>query len=181
MPTLLDAGFIRIEDGFVPDAAALFAALLGSVAWDGRMKARKAASFGLPYNYSGIVWPAAPFPAEIVPLLHRVAARVGFEPNNCLAHHYPDAVSRMGFHADSTDELAPGTGIAVVSLGAERAITFRSQEDRTRLEHFPLRPGSLLYMCPQMQADWKHAILPVEGAVGRRISLTFRRMRDAGR
>jgi hypothetical protein len=178
MKTLLETGAIRIEDDFVPQSTALFETLVASIAWDRRMRARQAASFGLPYNYSGVVWPAAPFPAEVVPVLRRAGERLHFEPNNCLAHFYPDAASTMGFHADATEELASGTGIAVVSLGAERTITFRSQ-DRTRPEHYALRSGTLLYMCPDMQADWKHAILPVEGAVGGRISLTFRRMKDA--
>src|SRR4051794_12168948 len=125
MRTLLETGAIRIEDDFVPDGAARFATLVASVAWARRMRARQAASFGLPYNYSGIVWPATAFPEEVLPVLRRVTSRLGYEPNNCLAHVYPDASSSMGFHSDATDELVPGTGIAVVSLGAERAVTFR--------------------------------------------------------
>jgi alkylated DNA repair dioxygenase AlkB len=177
--SLRDGGSIWIEDNFIPHSDSLFAPLVAGVAWDGRMKARRAASFGVPYNYSGLAWPAAPFPDLVVPVLERVARRLGYRPNNCLAHYYPAADSSMGFHSDSTDELEPGTGIAVVSLGAERAITFRCQQDRKRLEHYRLSGGSLLYMCPQMQHDWKHAILPVENVSGGRISLTFRRMKTS--
>jgi alkylated DNA repair dioxygenase AlkB len=173
---LPEAGSIRIEEAFLPDSPSLFAALVAGVAWDGRMKARKAASFGMPYNYSAIEWPPAPWPDLLVPVREKVARRAGFQPNNCLAHYYPDGASTMGFHSDSTAELEPGTVIAVVSLGAERAITFRSQQDR-RLEHYLLKSGSLLLMSAEMQADWKHSILPAEGVEGGRISLTFRRLR----
>lgn len=177
MGTLLEDNAIWIEDGFVPNSHALFAVLADSVAWDERMRSRKAASFGLPYNYSGVIWPAAPFPAELQAVLDRVSTRLGYESNNCLAHYYPGGDSNMGYHADATDDLVEGTGIAVVSLGAERALSFRSQSDRLVIEHYPLRSGSLPYMCPEMQLGWKHAILPAAGVEGGRISLTFRRMK----
>jgi alkylated DNA repair dioxygenase AlkB len=79
----------------------------------------------------------------------------------------------MGFHADSTEELVAGTGIAIVSLGAERDLSFRSQADKHILERYLLRSGSLLYMTPELQQSWKHGVLAQEGAEGR-ISLTFR-------
>ena len=68
--------------------------------------------------------------------------------------------------------------IAVVSLGAERVITFRSQSDKERLERYLLPSGSLLVMSAEMQHDWKHAILADDSASGR-ISLTFRCLRTA--
>lgn len=175
MPTLLEAGSIRLLLDFVPDSRALYEHLAASVDWDTRLKARKSMSFGLPYNYSGIEWPEAPFPDAVAPLLLRVAQAVGFVPNNCLANFYPDGKSAMGFHSDSTVELEPGTGIAVVSLGTERTITFRTN-DKSASESHTLPSGSLLWMCPDMQSDWRHAILADPSVTGR-ISLTFRRMK----
>lgn len=174
--TLQASGAVRIVEGLLPDGERLFQKLLTSVPWDGRMRARKAASFGLPYNYSGVCWPAAPFPELVLSILERVSTHLGYRPNNCLAHLYPDGDSAMGFHSDATDDLEVGSCIAVVSLGAERVITFRNQQDRTRLEHYPLPRGSLLQMTTAMQQDWKHAILPTDGVVRSRISLTFRQM-----
>jgi alkylated DNA repair dioxygenase AlkB len=176
---LLAAGSLALDNHFLPDCQALFTRLTSSIAWDERMRARQAASFGVPYNYSGISWPACPFPDDLVPVLERVATRVGWRPNNCLAHFYPDGRSTMGFHSDATDELETATGIAVVSLGAERTITFRHQAER-RLEQYPLLSGSLLVMSRTLQADWKHAILAAEGLDGGRISLTFRCMKVPG-
>jgi alkylated DNA repair dioxygenase AlkB len=174
--TLLDSGSIHLLPRFVPDHRELYERLVAAVAWDARLKARKAMSFGVPYNYSGIEWPAAPFPATIAELLPRVAEAVGFAPNNCLAHYYPDGDSTMGFHFDSTDELDPGTGIVVVSLGSERTMTFRTF-DKKLTERHALAPGSLLWMSPEMQSNWRHAILADATAKGGRISLTFRRMK----
>jgi alkylated DNA repair dioxygenase AlkB len=175
--TLRQSEAIRLEIDFLPDSQPLYLRLLRSIAWDERMQARKAASFGVPYNYSGICWPAIPFPDFLLPVLEQVIERVGYSPNNCLAHYYPDGGSSMGFHSDSTDELGPGTGIAIVSLGVERIITFRSQSDKKVREEYALPGGSLLFMTSEMQRDWKHAILPTDQSAGGRISLTFRQMR----
>lgn len=174
---LLDSGSIRILPDFLPTHLALYEHLASSVVWDTRLRARKSMSFGLPYNYSGIEWPALPLPEAIVPLLSRVATEVGFTPNNCLANYYPDGDSTMGFHSDSTAELEPGSGIAVVSLGTERTMTFRRVDDKTVTESYPLGPGSLLGMRSEMQTEWRHAILADARATGGRISLTFRQMR----
>jgi alkylated DNA repair dioxygenase AlkB len=175
--SLLDTGSIRLRTDFLPDSLALYDHLVLSVVWDTRIRARKSMSFGLPYNYSGIVWPSAPFPDVLVPLLPSVAAEVGFEPNNCLANFYPTGDSTMGFHSDATAELEPGTGIAVLSLGAERTITFRRIDDKTVMAHHRLPSGSLLWMCQEMQTEWCHAILADPTATDGRISLTFRRMK----
>jgi len=174
---LLDSGSIRILPDFLPTHSDLYEHLASSVVWDTRLRARKSMSFGVPYNYSGIEWPAVPFHEAIVPLLSCVAAEVGFMPNNCLANYYPDGDSTMGFHSDSTAELEPGSGIVVVSLGAERTMTFRRMDDKTATESYPLHPGSLLWMCLEMQIEWRHAILADARATGGRISVTFRQMR----
>ncbi len=81
----------------------------------------------------------------------------------------------MGYHSGSAEELAPGTGVAIVSLGAERSITFRSIADSKEKYYYPLQSGSLLYMSQQIQDDWKHAVLKQPEAGGR-ISLTFRQL-----
>jgi alkylated DNA repair dioxygenase AlkB len=175
--SLLDAGDVWIDEHFIDGHEELYERLVGSIAWDGRIRARLAASFGLPYNYSGIVWPEAPFPELLVPVLDLVSDAVGYRPNNCLAHYYPDGGSTMGFHSDATDDLEAGTGIAIVSLGAERPLTFRNLQDRAVRESYPMRGGSLFYMSPRMQVKWQHGILAQEEVEGGRISLTFRRMK----
>ncbi len=175
MSSLLASGQVRMVAGFVPTHADLYRLLLATTVWDDRIRARKSASFGTPYNYSGIDYPTIAFPVHLLPTADQLEQKLGYRSNNCLANFYPDGVSTMGFHSDSTTQLEPGTGIAIISLGAERTLTFRHQEDRTRLESFRLPSGSLLFMSAVMQNEWKHAILPEEGA-GPRISLTFRRL-----
>ena len=81
----------------------------------------------------------------------------------------------MGFHSDSSEELAKGTGVAIVSLGAVREIAYRSKLEPAVEFFYPLENGSLLYMSQEMQEFWLHAI-PKVGTSGERISLTFRQI-----
>lgn len=164
-----------IVEAFVPNCEKLFAALTGGIAWDERMRARKTASFGASYNYSGIEYAAVPMHELLVPLVEQLESRLKFRPNNCPLNFHESGDATMGFHSDATDELAPGTGVAIVSLGAQRNITFQSKPDKAIERSYLLESGLLLYMSAEVQDKWKHAILKQE-SVGGRISLTFRQM-----
>lgn len=164
---------IILKEGFIPKPDALFTHLVSSVTWDERMRARKTASFGVAYDYSQMVYPAAPMPAELDEICGMIADALGFRPNNSLLNYYPDGESSMGFHSDSSEELTPGTGVAIVSLGAERAMAYRLKSDKTVQTTVMLRSGSLLFMSDLMQQDWLHAIPKAPGS-SPRISVTFR-------
>lgn len=158
---------------FLADADTLFNRVSRETVWDTRLQARQTATFGVPYNYSGMTYREVPLPSYIAEVCAQLVSVVGFLPNNCLANYYPTGDSTMGFHSDSTDELMPGTGVAIVSLGTIRTLRFRRIGDSTVTHDFPLTHGSLLYMTAPVQTQWKHGI-PPEGTTGPRISLTFR-------
>jgi len=164
---------IYLKSRAVENPRELFVYLRDSIAWDERMRARKTASFGVSYDYSQISYPQVDMPAQLAALCGLVEEAQGFRPNNCLLNYYLDGNSSMGFHSDSSEDLAPGTGVAIISLGATRSIVFRSKADKACEFSYPLEDGSLLYMTQEMQEHWLHAI-PKEVDVGERISLTFR-------
>jgi alkylated DNA repair dioxygenase AlkB len=164
---------VHFEADFLSDPEGLFEHLVQTVQWDERMRARKTASFGVSYDYSQMHYDTRPMPPELQAVAHLVKQRIGFEPNNCLLNYYEDGRSSMGFHSDSTAELTPGAGVAIVSLGSEREIVFRSKTDRKSELRYALPKGSLLYMTNEVQDSWLHAI-PKASGVGPRISLTFR-------
>ncbi len=150
--------------------------LVSSVAWDNRMTARRTASFGRPYNYSQIEYPETPFPSDLLPLIDMLDARLGVRFNNCLLNYYETGDNTMGFHSDDTAGLFPATGVAIVSLGSVRHITYRSKDKPDIQKSFALQPGSLLYMDDSIQEKWLHAIKRQKDA-GPRISLTWRAFR----
>lgn len=172
MPTEPIAG-VRYLESFLPDHRRVFEWALPSVPWDGRIKARKTASYGVPYNYAGLSYEELPFPAEVERVRVLVKDHLGFEANNCLLNYYPDGSARMGFHSDSAMGLVEGSGVAIVSLGAERKLRFRRIGRLDERVTIALAPGSLLFMDQQVQREWQHA-LPRTARREPRISLTFR-------
>lgn len=164
---------IEIDDAFFPSHEQLFTALVSTVSWDGRMAARRTASFGRPYNYSQIQYPETPIPSILLPLMDALEARLRIRFNNCLLNYYETGDNTMGFHSDDTTGLRPGTGVAIVSLGSVRDITYRSKDDPQTQTSFALQPGSMLYMDAAVQEKWVHAIKKQKDA-GPRISLTWR-------
>ena len=163
------------EGQFLPGTEELFRALVSEIEWDTRMQARKTASCGKAYNYSGISYDSVPMHPLLVPVVDKLEARLGFRSNNCLLNFYPTGDATMGFHSDSTAELVPGTGIAIISLGAKRSITFQYKRGAKEEFEYPLMSGSLLYMTPEIQQDWRHAIRK-QPETSARISLTFRQV-----
>jgi alkylated DNA repair dioxygenase AlkB len=157
-----------------PDiATSLFDALCREITWDERMKARKTACFGKTYDDSGIDYEVVPMHPLLEPLCAAIERELGFRPTNCLANYYESGRSTMGFHSDATHNLAEGTGVAIVSLGAERELVFRNKADHAQVIRYSLPHGSLLYMTQLTQAHWAHAMKKTN-TTDARISLTFR-------
>lgn len=171
---------LTYHPAIVADPAGLFDTMRAQVAWTQQMASRQTASMGLPYNYTSASYPVAPWHPAVDALRAQIAPLVGFMATNCLLNHYPTGAHRLGWHADDVQILAPGTGIAIVSLGAQRALGLRTRAvapDGTVgpfiYQQITLAPGSLLLLAPDLQADWQHALLSDPDA-GARISLSFR-------
>lgn len=166
---------IIIKENFVPKPQVLFEKLMGSVTWDERMRARKTSSFGVSYDYSGIVYAQTAMHPDLLPICEAINIELGFYPNNCLLNYYSDGSSSMGYHSDSSEELTSGTGVAIISLGAERSIFYKNKNDKTLIFQYPLKSGALLFMTNKVQDEWLHAI-PKQLESGPRISITFRKI-----
>ena len=166
-------------EGFVDDPAALFATVRDEVAWTGQMRSRDTASMGIPYNYAGATYPESPWHPAVWALAERVGAAVGLRPTNALLNRYPTGEHPIGWHHDDVSILAPGTGVAIVSLGAARTLWLRggAGEPFTRTA-VVLPPGSLWFMSAALQATHKDAIRREPGA-GERISVTVRALTHA--
>ena len=134
---------------------------------------------GTSYRYSGLSLTPLPW----TPLLQRIRDRVqratGCGFNSVLLNYYRDGSDSMGFHADDEKELGARPVIASVSLGAERALVFKSRHDTS---NGPVRvmlgSGSLLLMKGDTQRSYKHGIVKQRRPIGARINLTFRTIID---
>ncbi|MBN9382053.1 MAG: alpha-ketoglutarate-dependent dioxygenase AlkB [Chitinophagaceae bacterium] len=168
-------GILYIEN-FIHQPDQLFHFLVSQVEWDGRMAARKTASFGEAYNYSQMEYPFQEFLPELEAINLQLVSAIGFKPNNCLINYYLDGRSKMGWHSDETKILEDGTGIAIVSVGETRTLQFRSKQEPSQFIDYPLPAGSLIYMTQEVQDNWQHSI-PRSDTDHGRISLTFRKMR----
>ena len=169
----MDAPAILIIEDFFPKADELFTQLIKQVTWDQSMQARQTASFGKAYNYSQMHYPDTPIPDFLEPVKQALFERLNIQFNNCLLNYYETGDHTMGYHADDVSGLIPHTGVAIVSLGNERQITYRSMANPNNKVAYTLPSGSLLYMDDQVQAAWVHAIKRQKN-VGARISLTWR-------
>ncbi len=163
-----------VKDFLSPQSAtSLFDELVRQIPWDERMRARKTACYGQTYDDSGVDYQVLPMHPLLEPLCSAVEQQLSFHPSNCLLNYYENGRSSMGFHSDAVHNLAEGTGVAIVSLGAERNLTFRKKTDAEKCVDVPLPHGSLFYMSQLTQAYWTHAVRK-SNTDDARISLTFR-------
>ncbi|UYB51715.1 alpha-ketoglutarate-dependent dioxygenase AlkB [Xanthomonas sp. AM6] len=170
------------------EAAALFAQLLGEVAWEvhrirlfGRLvdSPRLSCWIGDPeasYRYSGTRFAPHPWPPALRPLRDRLAAETGVPFNSVLANRYRDGRDAMGWHSDDEKELGPRPLIASLSLGATRRFVLRHRSEPALRQALELSTGGLLLMGGETQRLYRHALPRTAKPVGERINLTFRRV-----
>lgn len=103
-----------------------------------------------------------------------VVQRVAPAPYNRVGFNlYRDARDSVAPHGDREGDLMPGQPIAILSLGAARAMVVRAN-DGSRRQCVVLRPGSVLVMSHACQSTHTHAIPKSRTDCGPRISLAFR-------
>ncbi|MFT4678638.1 MAG: alkylated DNA repair dioxygenase AlkB [Litorivivens sp.] len=167
---------IIFDPDFHDTSEDLFDFLVGNIAWNDSIRARKTASFGQPNADSEQVELYEPFYPFMHKLSDRLESIIGFKPNNCFLNYYENGNSKMGWHGDTTHFLAEDTGTAILSVGDTRIFQLRRKIVPTELHNYLLTPGSLIYMPPTIQEEWQHGIPKVVSERGR-ISLTFRKMK----
>lgn len=141
---------------------------------------RRTYSFGEPgsrYRYSGVERIAAPWTAELVPLVERVRTRLNTRFTFTLCNLYPDGAAGLGWHTDDEHDLVAGAPIASLSLGAERDFQMRLGRKGPAVLSTRLGHGSLLIMSGATQEHYQHQVPKRARCTSPRLSLTFRLMR----
>ncbi len=168
---------LRYVPGLLPGHRELFDMLARKVDWRTRYGTRESTTWGESYHYRKRSRTRHPWPDFLLDPATAIGETFGFLPNNCVANHYPDGEHTIGFHSDEGMEMRGGTGVVIISLGALRHLVLRRIDDPSVRYHYALAPGSALHMTDASQAEWQHGILREAGA-GRRISLSFRCIRE---
>lgn len=137
--------------------------------------------------------PLLPF-SPTVERIRRHVAKILNEPvNHALIQHYRNGSDYISEHSDKTVDVARGSKIVNVSLGAQRIMTLRTKKDalansnadldtsnsdatKRRVQRVPLPHSSIFVMGLRTNARWQHGIAraPEREKFGERISLTFR-------
>lgn len=168
---------VKIVNNLVPDHQRWFAYLSESMHWKTGYKSRQYVTFGVSYNYKKGLKRNKAMPYWLLPICESVNNKFGFKPNNCLINNYPDGNHYISYHSDQDTEMKAQTGVAIISLGAIRQMSLRRIDNHSVRFHYPLTPGSALFMEDALQSEWQHGVLKQAGC-GHRISLSFRCLID---
>jgi alkylated DNA repair dioxygenase AlkB len=142
---------------------------------------RLVAWYGEPeaiYTYSGVRHEPHAFTRDLIAIRENVEKLSGARFNSVLGNLYRDGRAGMGWHSDDERELGTNPVIASVSLGATRRFCLRHRRRKSLKHSIDLAPGSLLVMSGATQHHWVHALPKTQRAVGERINLTFRLVRE---
>lgn len=130
---------------------------------------------GLHYRYAGVDRTTYPWPAGLRAARDRIAALCGHAFNYALVNWYRSGDDYIGWHSDKVSDLAPGSTIASLSLGAARPFQLRERAGGETRE-VVLADGSLLLMRGTCQQFYKHSLPRRRGVLGVRYNVTFRQV-----
>lgn len=117
---------------------------------------------------------AADVPDVIRAAAQTVSAATGVAFTSVGLNFYRDGRDSVAPHNDHLDEIAPGSPIALLSLGATRRMTIRAKAAPRRVFHVDLAAGSRLVMGYETQLHYTHGVPKTREPVGPRISFALR-------
>lgn len=168
--------------GFLADAETLFNALWSELDWERRGLTPRREYYcnevAMPYAYgrgAGLrEYLPRPWHPHIAGIKSAIEDALSTHFEVCFLNGYENARDHLGWHADDSKEMDDARPIAIVTLGAEREIHFRSMVRRDEIDRLVLASGSLCVMGAGMQETHEHRIPKCGFECGPRISLTFR-------
>jgi alkylated DNA repair dioxygenase AlkB len=175
---LTRGAWVDLRPGWLTGSGAVFGALVETVPW----RAEKRQMYDRVVDVPRLLC----FCGEDVPLPHPLLeaalgalnAHYGAELGEpfrtaglCL---YRDGRDSVAWHGDTIGRGSrEDTMVAILSLGAPRALTLRPRGGGDRLR-YEVGHGDLLVMGGSCQRTWEHAVPKTAQAVGPRISVQFR-------
>ena len=122
-------------------------------------------------------WSVASGQPEPMPILREIRLLLADryrEPFDSIGFNlYRDGNDSVAWHGDRHRHVVTNPVIAILSVGAPRPLKLRPRGGGNSLS-WPLGHGDLFVMGGACQHDWEHTVPKVRGAVGARLSITFR-------
>ena len=176
--TLAGGAWIDVRPGWFSGADALFERLIDAVPWRAERRHMYDRVVDVPRLVSFYAeGESLPDPAldEIKRSLdEHYGPELGEPFRTCGLCLYRDGSDSVAWHGDTTGRSrTQDTMVAIVSLGAPRALLLRPRGGGKALRH-ELGHGDLLVMGGSCQRTWEHSIPKTARAVGPRISVQFR-------
>ena len=176
--TLAGGAWIDVRPGWFSGADALFERLTEAVPWRAERRHMYDRVVDVPRLVSFYAeGESLPDPAldEIKRSLdEHYGPELGEPFRTCGLCLYRDGSDSVAWHGDTTGRSSTqDTMVAIVSLGAPRALLLRPRGGGKALRH-ELGHGDLLVMGGSCQRTWEHSIPKTARAVGPRISVQFR-------
>lgn len=184
---LSDGAWIDVMPGWLNGSTALFEHLSSVVPWQAQRRPMYDQIVAVPrllcFYSEGEQLPHRSLDAARVALDRHYAAELGEQFVTAGLCLYRDGRDSVAYHGDTvgrprdSDNDAPGraenTMVAIVSLGAPRALLLRPRTGGRSLR-YELGHGDLIVMGGSCQRTWEHAIPKTAKPVGPRISVQFR-------
>jgi alkylated DNA repair dioxygenase AlkB len=175
---LAGGAWIDVRPGWFSGADALFERLTDAVPWRAERRHMYDRVVDVPRLVSFYAeGESLPDPAldEIKRALdEHYGPELGEPFRTCGLCLYRDGSDSVAWHGDTTGRSSTqDTMVAIVSLGAPRALLLRPRGGGKALRH-ELGHGDLLVMGGSCQRTWEHSIPKTARAVGPRISAQFR-------
>lgn len=167
---------------YIPDKFGLTLDATTTVPWVERTSARRECFMALTpseYTYGSGRGVRTYCSTTMMGWVVDVMRELGEGYNVCFLNRYDNERDALGWHTDDSGGTDLDHPIAVVSIGAPREIWWRSKGETGAVppeQRQMLGSGSLFIMPAGFQRTHEHRIPKGSCAVGRRVSLTFRRL-----
>jgi alkylated DNA repair dioxygenase AlkB len=177
--TALDgSSWVDVAPGWLEGADRVFDLLVHSLPWRQR---RDVAMYDSLVDEPRLTawWSAAsgaPEPLPVLGTIRRVLGeRYGCAFDSIGFNLYRDGHDSVAWHGDRHRHVVTDPVVAIVSVGASRALRLRPRGGGGGASHrWDLGRGDLLVMGGACQHEWEHCVPKSRRSVGPRLSITFR-------
>ena len=174
---LTDGAWVDVRPGWLTGADLLFERLVGHVPWYAERRQMYDRIVDVPrlvcFYREHVPLPDAILDQARDALSEHYGPELGEPFRTAGMCYYRDGHDSVAWHGDNSGRLVDHTMVAIVSLGAPRALLLRPKGGGESIRHV-LGHGDLIVMGGTCQRTWEHSVPKTARPVGPRISIQFR-------